>query len=249
MIWEACEGASHLKQISGTAWRLVESQEQIATLGYVDTLEEQALLEELLDSVKPPYPANSDSYHYLLKTPFRYPPLRWGSRFGRIHEPGIFYAGCNAKTTLAESAFYRFVFWYSIGANPIKNTITSAHTLFCVNYASKSGVRLHSAPFDQFRYQLTHPQDYSATQQLGSEMRAAKVEAFEYQSARDPEQNHCVGLFVPAALAQKKPAEMTQWLCELSATEVAFKQVGQKDIIRFGLDRFLVNGRLPMPAA
>ncbi len=247
MIWEACEGAAQRQTISGTAWRLVESQEQIATLGYVDTLEEQALLEELLDSVKPPYPADSDGYHYLLKTPFRYPPLRWGSRFGRIHEPGIFYAGCNTRTTLAESAFYRFVFWYSISNSPIKNTITSAHTLFCVNYASKQGLRLQVAPFDQFQQQLTHPQDYSATQQLGSEMRAAKVEVFEYQSARDPQRGHCVGLFVPAALAQKKPADMTQWLCELGATEVAFKQVGQNEIIRFPVDLFLVDGRLPMP--
>lgn len=249
MIWDACEGASQLQPIAGTAWRLVESQEQIATLGYVDTLEEQALLEELLDSVKPPYPAHSDSYHYLLKTPFRYPPLRWGSRFGRIHEPGIFYAGGDANTALAESAFYRFVFWYSINAAPVKTTITSAHTLFCVNYASQQGVRLQAPPFDQFQSQLTHPRDYSATQQLGSDMRAAKVEAFEYQSARAPAHHLCVGLFVPTALAQKKPSDMTQWLCELGATEVAFKQVGQKGIIRFPLTHFLVDGRLPMPAA
>lgn len=249
MIWETCAGAAQLQTISGTAWRLVESQEQIATLGYVDTLEEQALLEELLDSVKPPYPVNSDGYHYLLKTPFRYPPLRWGSRFGRIHEPGIFYAGCQVNTTLAESAFYRFVFWYSISNTPIKNSITSAHTLFCVNYASKQGVRLHAAPFDQFQPQLTHPQDYSATQQLGSAMRAARVEAFEYQSARDTEGNYCVGLFVPAALAHKNPSDMTQWWCELGATEVVFKQIGHKDIIRFPLDKFLVDGKLPMPAA
>ncbi len=249
MIWEACEGATQLQTISGTAWRLVESQEQIATLGYVDTLEEQALLEELLDSVKPPYPANSDGYHYLLKTPFRYPPLRWGSRFGRIHEPGIFYAGGNAHTTLAESAFYRFVFWYSMAASPIKNTITSAHTLFSVNYASQRGVKLQVAPFDRFAQQLTDRKDYSATQQLGSNMRAANVEVFEYQSARDPQRGHCVGLFVPAALSQKRPADMTQWLCELSASEVAFKQVGHKEIIHFPVDLFLVDGRLPMPAA
>ena len=41
---------------------------------------------------------------------------------------------------------------------------------------------------------------------------------------------------------------MTQWLCELSATEVAFKQLGKKDIIRFALDNFLVDGKLPLPA-
>lgn len=248
MIWEACKGATYIQPISGTAWRLVESQEQIATLGYVDTLEEQALLEELLDSVKPPYPAHCDHYHYLLKTPFRYPPLKWGSRFGRAHEPGIFYAGCNANTTLAEAAYYRFVFWYSISNSPIKNTITSAHTLFSVNYATERGIRLHTEPFTQYQTQLTHPQHYSMTQQLGSDMRSAGVQAFEYQSARDPQQKHCVGLFIPSALAQKKPADMTQWLCELSATEVAFKQVGQKEITRFALDTFCVNDRFPMPA-
>lgn len=248
-IWEACAGTGQFQSISGTAWRLVESQEQIATLGYVDTLEEQALLEELLDSVKPPYPADTETYHYLLKTPFRYPPLKWGSRFGRVHEPGIFYAGCEAKTTLAESAYYRFVFWYSIKNNPITKTITSAHTLFSVNYATDRGIRLQAAPFNQFQSQLRDPQNYSATQQLGSDMRNAGVQAFEYHSARDPALNHCVGLFVPAALAQKKPTEQIQWLCELGAHEVAFKQVGNKEIIRFALDNFLVDGDLPMPAA
>lgn len=249
MIWEACEGTKQFQTFSGTAWRLVESQEQIATLGYVDTLEEQALLEEMLDSVKPPYPANTDSFHYLLKTPFRYPPLKWGSRFGRVHEPGIFYAGCEAKTTLAESAYYRFVFWYSINNAPIKNTITSSHTLFCVNYASTQGIRLHAAPFNQYQQQLTHPQDYSATQQLGSAMRAAQVNVFEYTSARDPDKKLCVGLFTHQALTQKKPSDITQWLCELSAQDVAFKQVGNKEIIRFALDNFLVDGNFPMPAA
>lgn len=57
---------------------MVESQEQVATLQLVDTLEEQALLEELLESSKPPVPADAEPLHYLLKTPFRYPPLRWG---------------------------------------------------------------------------------------------------------------------------------------------------------------------------
>jgi len=249
MIWQDCQGAQHIQAIAGTAWRLVESQEQIATLGYVDNLEEQALLEELLDGVKPPYPAQCDSYHYLLKTPFRYPPLQWGSRFGRVHEPGIFYAGCNTQATLAESAYYRFVFWYSINAAPVKPSITSAHSLFCVDYASARGIRLQTLPFDQYQPQLTHPQDYSATQQLGSDMRTSGVDAFEYTSARDPERNRCIGLFTPRALAQKKPREITQWLCELSANDVSFKQLGSKDIIRFPLADFLIDGQLPTPAA
>lgn len=42
-----CDGNHHIKRLTGTLYRLVECQEQVATLGYVDTLEEQAMLEEV----------------------------------------------------------------------------------------------------------------------------------------------------------------------------------------------------------
>lgn len=248
MIWEDCKGAQQIRSVAGKAYRLVESQEQIATLGYVDTLAEQALLEQMLESTKPPYPITSGDFHYLLKTPFRYPPLKWGSRFGRIHEPGIFYAGSNTHTTLAESAYYRWVFWYSIDAKPIKNTLRTEHTLFCADYQSAQGIQLQSAPFNQYATAITHPQDYAPTQQLGTAMRTAGIVAFEYRSARDPRQGTCVGLFDPCAFTQQKPTEMTAWLCEVSANEVAFKQRDKADVMRFSLDTFLVNGELPLPA-
>jgi len=249
MIWENCQGEQHITPIAGTAYRLVESQEQIATLGYVDTLEEQALLEDMLESVKPPYVFASDNLHYLLKTPFRYPPLRWGSRFRRIHEPGIFYGGGNIYSTLAESAYYRFVFWYSMDAEPIKNKIRSEHTLFSVNYDSARGVRLHAAPFNHYQQTLTHPQDYTHTQQLGTAMRTAGVDAFEYVSARDPQQGICIGLFTPQAFVQKHPTGMTQWLCEVSAKNVAFKPMDNTDVIQFAFEHFAINGVLPTPAS
>ena len=81
MIWTTCQGQNHIGQLSGSLYRLVESQEQVATMGYVDTLYEQVLLEELLESVKPPYPDGLQGYHYLLTTPFRYPPLLMGVAF------------------------------------------------------------------------------------------------------------------------------------------------------------------------
>jgi hypothetical protein len=248
MIWEACQGEQHIQAIKGTAWRLVESQEQVATLSYVDTLEEQALLEEMLDQIKPSYLPSSNRYHYLLKTPFRYPPLPWGSRFGRCHERGIFYAGCGLNACLADSAYYRLVFWHSIQAKPVKDRIHSEHTLFTVDYRSDRGVRLQDPPFDQYRSQLTDPCDYRLTQDLGSAMRLAGVEAFEYCSARDPEGGLCVGLFQASALAQRKPRESSQWLCELSAREVAFKPLLGTEIHRYSLSQFLVDGRLPRPA-
>lgn len=248
MIWQQVQGERHIAPLSGTLHRLVESQEQVATLGYVDTLEEQALLEEMLDGVKPAYPAQSEQLHYLLKTPFRYPPLEWGSRFGKVHEASLFYGGASAATTLAESAYYRFVFWLSMDGEPVKPTMRSEHTLFTVDYRTQHGVRLQHAPFEQYHTQLAHPADYGASQALGSAMREAGVEAFEYHSARDPEHGHCAALFSHQALRQKRPKEMSQWLCELSATEVSFKQLADAAVHRFPLQLFLYQGELPRPA-
>lgn len=247
-LWRDCGGGRGIVPLQGLLHRLVESQEHVATLGYVDTLEEQAVLEALLDSVKPPWPADSGRLHYLLRTPFRYPPLPWGSRFGRSHEPSLLYGGRDLGATLAESAYYRFVFWWSMDATPAGDAIQSQHTLFSAGYRTDRGLRLQDPPFDAHRAALTDPVRYRATQALGTDMRAAGVEAFEYPSARDPAQGLCVGLFTPRALAGKTPRDMRPWLCQLSAREVAFKPVGDRAVHTYPLDAFLVDGRLPMPA-
>ena len=249
MIWEACDGPHQITSLNGNLFRLVESQEQVATLGYVDTLEEQALLEDLLEGAKPPYPDDWREYHYLLKTPFRYPPLQWGSRFGSLHEPSIFYGGISIGSTLAESAYYRWVFWFSIDAPPVKDKIRTEHTLFSVGYETGNGLRLQHSPFEKYTSDLIHPKNYSATQALGSAMRAFGVEAFEYFSARDPDNGLCVGLFSPHAFAQKRPEETSQWLCEVSATEVSFKQVESKTVTKYVINDFLFNGEFPLPAS
>lgn len=247
-IWNACSGSQHIRPVSGTLYRLVESQEQIATLNYVDTLEEHAVLEDLLEQSKPPYPESATGYHYLLQTPFRYPPLRRGSRFGRVHEPSIFYGGLDMNTTLAESAYYRLVFWYSMPPLPTKRCIDSAHTLVTVRYRSALGIQLHQPPFAAHETILTHPADYASTQQLGSAMRDAGIDAFEYTSARDIKKGRCLGLFTPTALSQKKPASLSPWLCETRADQVIFKPLSQNIVHRFPADQFIRDGQLPRPA-
>ena len=83
-IWMRCEGPSRLSALLLTAWRVVEAQHKVSTRRLVDTLDEQRLLEQIVDEVKPPIPAGPGfaGLHYLLSTPFRHPPLRHGSRFG-----------------------------------------------------------------------------------------------------------------------------------------------------------------------
>ena len=248
MIWSVCNGESHITPISGTLYRLVESQEQVATMGYVDTLEEQALLEDMLEQAKPVYREDMQAYHFLLSTPFRYPPLQWGSRFGTSNEPSLFYAGSKPSVTLAESAYYRFVFLYSMEAIHEQDKIRSEHSMFSVDYQTDLAVQLHTVPFNQYQTELTDPKLYSHTQQLGSDLRIAGIEAFEYQSARDPNNGVCIALFEPSPFCQHEPKNRSEWLCETSAAGVSFKQLDENDIVHFPLSTFLVGGILPLPA-
>ena len=250
-IWQLCNGAEQIRPVAGTLFRLIENQEQVATLSYVDSLAEQSVLEELLERSKPPCPnalASRHSLHYLFKTPFRYPPLPWGSRFGQRHQAGIFYGGSSVQTTLAEAAFYRSVFWRSMAAPPVKPAIRSQHSLFSARYQSNRGLQLQLPPFNNFVHELTHPASYSASQQLGSAMRAAGIEAFEYTSARDVKKGDCIGLFSPAALADRQPLETLPFLCVLTANDVSFKSLRSSEIYQFSFDDFAVAGAFPFPA-
>ena len=87
-IWTRCAGTSSVGTLRVDPWRAVEGQHVISTRKLVDTDDEQRVLEELLEGSKPPLRPDESELHYLLFTPFRYPPLRWGSRFGTRAERG-----------------------------------------------------------------------------------------------------------------------------------------------------------------
>src|SRR5262249_9650428 len=92
--WTRAALSSEAHSLTGTCWRLVEAQHRVSTLKLVDTVEEQALLEEQIQATKPPLPAGAERLHYLLATPFRYgAPYPVGSRFRRAgFTDGVFYA-------------------------------------------------------------------------------------------------------------------------------------------------------------
>ncbi|HEX5514932.1 MAG TPA: RES family NAD+ phosphorylase [Gammaproteobacteria bacterium] len=242
-IWAACADEAHPVLLSGQLWRLVESQEQIATTEIVDTLEEQALLEELLEATKPPLPGKT-ALHYLLRTPFRYPPLPFGSRFGSRFEPSLFYGSITVGTMLAESAFYRFLFWYGMRTPPAR-AITSQHTAFTAKYRTTQGLRLQMRPFDNYHPALTDPTSYAATQPLGTAMRAAGIEAFEFISARDQERGLNVALFTPEALASTQPLSTHRWVCQTDALQVDFLDEASRAVHGCALEIFLIEGVLP----
>lgn len=248
-IWTACLGRCSEVRLDGIAYRLVESQQQLATWMLVDTFAEQDLLERMLEQVKPPLAAATAHLHPLLAAPFRYPPLRHGSRFGTRFEPGLFYAARNATTTFAECAYYRFVFWSGM-AEPPPEPLETQHTLFAVEIEAGRGLVLHAAPFDEFRAALTHRRSYAATQALGRAMRAVGIEAFEYVSARDPDAGINVAVMTAAAIASERPDVRGEWLCQTSAAAVTWFSSGRGHgaMHRYDLQQFLVDGALPVPA-
>ena len=245
-IWAACSARAAPVELGGTVYRLVESQEQVATKALVTRLAEQALLEDLIEASKPPLPAAATRLHYLLSTPFRYPPLPWGSRFGSRFAPSLFYAGRAADTALAESAYYRCVFWSGMAAPP-PAPLDTRHTLFGANIRTHHALRLQSPPFDEFASALTDRRSYVATQALGAAMRDAGVEAFEYTSARDPGRGPNVALYTPQAFTAPKPTSLDEWLCTTQADGVTYYSRHGGGIRHFPLAAFLLDGVLPAP--
>jgi hypothetical protein len=234
--------------LDGTLFRSVLVDREVSATGrLISTLEEHAVLEKLLEESKPSLPTETSRLHYLLRTPFRYPPLSHGSRFGKCHEASLFYGSLSIETVLFESAYYRFVFWQGMTVPP-NDKIRADHTLFSAYYACHNGIKLHQPPFDAWQAELTDRCSYTATQALGSAMRSAGVNAFEFTSARDPSSGLNVALFTTSAFVNSSPNMYQSWTSETTADGVVFFCHDDLSIRYFNLATFLVDSILPMPA-
>lgn len=245
--WVARLAEARVLSLSGVLLRLVESQEQVATNQLVSSLDRQAVLEAMLEATKPRLRLGSEGLHYLLATPFRYPPLKHGSRFGTRSAPSLFYGALQTGTVLAEAAYYRFLFWHGM-VTPPAGKLDTQHTLFGAAYCTDKGLQLQTPPFASHNDVLCSPSDYGSTQALGADMRAAGIEAFEFISARDPEHGINVALFTPTTLSGNNPVFQDAWLCELTGERVHFHAAHSRAFHTFAIDTFLVAGKLPQAA-
>jgi hypothetical protein len=230
-----------------SVYRLVETQEIAATTNLVDDLDEQYLLEKMLDEVKPAYRNGTEQMHYLLKTPFRYPPLKYGSRFGSRFAPSYFYAGEDQNTTLAEVAYYRFVF-LSHMQNSYEKAVRSEYMMFSVTVKSALCADLSSADFAEVRCKLVSPDSYLVSQQVGQWLvEEEQIEVLRYYSARC-EEGINVAIALPASLHSSEPEKCQSWLCLMQNNKVSFTRMGGLEPLSFYLQDFLIEGRLPIPA-
>ena len=246
-IWTRCAGDSEIRGLSALAWRVVEAQHLVSTRKLVDSAAEQELLEELIDGAKPP-DITKGRVHYLLFTPFRYPPLRHGSRFGTRFERGIWYGSLACRTALAEVAYYRLLFLEGTTAD--LGALATPLTAFTVKLRTSRGVDLTLPPFASHRRAIASRTRYDASQALGAAMRAATVELCRYPSARDVDGGVNVAALDPAAFARNKPQNFETWRSVASRDRVEFTKDDYftRESLQFAREQFLVGGALPAPA-
>ncbi|MEX2282522.1 MAG: RES family NAD+ phosphorylase [Gemmatimonadota bacterium] len=246
-IWMQCEGDSRIGELSLEPWRAVESQHQVATRKLVDSDAEQRVLEELIEGAKPAERAHAH-LHYLLFTPFRYPPLRHGSRFGTRTDAGIWYGSETQRTAFAEVAYYRLLFLEGTAAD--LELVETELTTFTSLVRAQRGVDLQAPPFSSYEREFTSPISYLEAQALGESMREAEVEAFRYRSARDVEGGTNVGVLSPSAFGTREPRQLESWHCSAtrSGVELTRRDYFSRGVHTFYRQEFLVGGSLPAPA-
>ena len=209
--WTPLAVSSEARAWAAPAWRIVEAQHVASTMKIVDDAAEQDVLELLLETSKPPQPSSVSRLDHLLATPFRYDPLRGGSRFRGATDPGVFYGAESVGTACAELGYWRWKFLTdSVDLERIEPV---AHTAFRVKLAADV-VDLREPPFATDLSAWTHPTDCSATQAFTRVAREAHIGGIIYPSVRDPEPGWCVAVLEPAAFASPKPdpAMQTWWL-------------------------------------
>ena len=209
-MWTASAHASEARRYAGRVWRLVEAQHRISASRLVGSLEDQALLERLADEVKPDVPPEARHLHWLLATPFRY-GYEKATRFRRAHErPGILYAAEAEATVVAETAYWRFVFFSrSPGSSRPRTAIE--HSSFTIEIGTDKALDLMLPPFEAEREKWTHPTDYVHCQALAGAARSAGVDAIRYESVRDTEHRANVAVLAPRAIRSKSPDFRNTW--------------------------------------
>ncbi|NTV68160.1 MAG: RES family NAD+ phosphorylase [Chlorobaculum sp.] len=223
-IWTPAEVSSEARFERREAWRVVEAQHVVSTMKLVDSLSAQALLEEIIEESKPPVPAETDGLHYLLSTPFRYPPLAGGSRFRGEADPGVWYGAERMATAAAEMSYRRWRFMQDAGFLYLPST---HYTAFSVP-AAGAMVDLRRPPFDRDERFWMHPLDYAATQAFARVAREIPLAVIIWQSVRDPEPHFCIAILTPSAFQSKTPENLQTWTLTMLPKEAVWHRHGSE---------------------
>jgi hypothetical protein len=209
-MWTPTELASEFRPYAGRVYRVVEAQHRISMNRLAASAEDQAVLEDLAEAVKPTLPASAQHLDYLLAAPFRYGHAQ-GSRFRRAHErPGIFYASEHEETAIAETAYWQLRFYArSPGFSPPSATVE--HTSFSVAVETVRALDLTTPPFDRTKADWMNATDYTACQDMAASARVAAATLIRTESVRDEAHRCNVAILDPVAFAETRPAFGKTW--------------------------------------
>lgn len=230
-IWTLCEGTQCINTIFVEPWRVVEDQHILSSRALVDSIEEHDLLEELIEESKP---LIEKGKIYLIFTPFRYPPLKYGSRFGSTFEPSLWYGSLQLETAFSEVAYYRLKFFEDSSAD--LGHVEISMTAFTAQIASARGIDLTEKPFNQYTHYISDKNTYDYSQLLGTHMREENVEVFIYHSARSNTQAKNTAAFTQSVFQCKNNQYVTneqKWKCFANKHSIEFTRATLNGMKRF----------------
>ena len=231
--WTPRAVETEARRASARLWRAIEAQHIASTRRLVDDLEEQRALEEILDATKPAVPASAKHLHYLLYTPFRYPPAA-GTRFRAADDPGVFYGSDTVRTACAELGYWRWRFLRD--SSGLTSLGPAQQTLFQVGVRTLA-IDLEKSPFARDARRWQHPSDYTATQALGKIARTAGIGVIRYRSVRDPTSGRCSAVLRPDAFSSRAPVAPTQnWLLTVTGTFATWQR--DREAFEFDMRRW-----------
>lgn len=210
----------------------------------VDTTDEQRLLEEELEQTKPPGPPECAGLHYLLSTPFRYGRYPGNSRFRREgYSPGVFYASEDVRTAVAETVFYRLLFFAESPATPWPRNPLE-FTSFKALYSVDAALDLTIPPLSRDEAIWTRLDDYSGCLSLADAAREASIGLIRYRSVRDQSGGANLAILRCTAFFGTGPARLQTWRVSLSALGIKAIRDWPDERISFALSDFTADPRL-----
>lgn len=213
------------------AWRAVEAQHIVSTLRLTGSdPARQELLELILEESKPALRAETVGLHYLLATPFRYPPSRNGSRFRAWPDLGVLYAAEARRSACAEMGYWRWRF--VIDSTGLTTLPAAAQTVFRLG-AKGVGIDLREGALAEWKTDWTDPLDYGRTQALAREARTVGVQWIGYRSVRDPEGGLCYAVLDSRAITPRQPLEQETWYLTIRDTGAIWQRERERMVFEF----------------
>lgn len=124
--------------------------------------------------------------------------------------PGIFYAAEHVATAVAETAYWRLLF-FSRSPGFVPPTTVVEHSAFTVPIAIDRALDLTGAPFDLNAALWMDAEDYAPCQDFAARARSIDAQAIRYASVRDPEHRANIALLDPAAFTASTPVIEQTW--------------------------------------